>query len=53
MNYQELMFDAVIEWSKELDAHNGRWTRRAHDFSALASKYSTLLRYQKTEEESK
>ena len=44
MNYQDLMNNAVIEWCKELDAHNGRWTKRAHELAALSDKYSTLWR---------
>ena len=44
MNYQDLMSDAVIEWCKELDAHDGKWTKKAHELAALSNKYSALLR---------
>ena len=50
MNYKELMSNAVIEWCKELDAHNGRWTKRAHELAALSNHYSMLLRYEKESE---
>lgn len=44
MNYQELMGQAVIDWCKELDTHNGKWTKRAHELAALSNTYSMLLR---------
>ena len=44
MNYQDLMGEAVINWCKELDAHNGKWTKRAHELAALSNKYSMLWR---------
>jgi hypothetical protein len=47
MTYQDLMGNAVIEWCKELDAHNGRWTKRAHELAALSNHYSMLWRCEK------
>jgi hypothetical protein len=52
MNYQELMNNAVVEWCRELDAHNGRWTKRAHELAALSNKYCALLKSHKKGEES-
>jgi hypothetical protein len=44
MSYQDLMNNTVIEWCRELDRHNGRWTKRAHELAALSNKYSFLWR---------
>jgi hypothetical protein len=51
MNYQDLMGEAVIDWCKELDAHNGKWTKRAHELAALSNKYSMLWRERESEGE--
>ena len=44
MSYEDLMHITVIEWCRELDRHNGRWTKRAHELAALSNKYSFLWR---------
>jgi len=51
MNYQDLMGEAVIDWCKELDAHNGKWTKRAHELAALSNKYSMLWRERESDEQ--
>jgi hypothetical protein len=47
VNYQDLMGNAVIEWCEELDKHNGRWTKRAHELAALSNKYCALWRVER------
>ena len=51
VNYQDLMNNAVIEWCKELDEHNGRWTKRAHKLAALSNKYCALWKSEREGEE--
>jgi hypothetical protein len=50
MSYQDLMGEAVIEWCKELDRHNGRWTNRAHELAQLSNKYCLLWRSERGRE---